>query len=358
VTGGAPLAGGTTRVIAAPGVRSDSGRGWRAVGNAVVGLVTRDPGLWLLGALAFAARGGIVALALPILTIPSPVMLSIIFRGDISTTGVSADAQLQELIVTIAAGVLLIASLFLAAYADVASFARMVGHPATAALRSGRGPRDVPARERRNLLFRLAAIEAAGLLPVLIVIVEVGARISQVVVSELQFPSDLQNSLIVNVLTRVQSEVILLIVVVLAADVLVTLAARQVLAARFEVLPNALVLPADAARPHHDMRQVLAGLSRAIVQLPRTLFLAAICWAITALAVVPVIMGTLSAWLAVRYALFAPGPGQGGPDDATRIAVQLLFIVLFGAIWVGGITLVGIASSVRAALWTVNVLRP
>ena len=71
----------------APGMRTDSGRGPRAVIGTAAAIVGGDPGLWLLGLAGFGARGGLVLLTLPVLTIPSPVLLSILFRSELGTSG-------------------------------------------------------------------------------------------------------------------------------------------------------------------------------------------------------------------------------------------------------------------------------
>ncbi len=78
----------------APGMRTDSGRGRRRCRrHGGLGRRRRDPGLWLLGLVGFGARGGLVLLTLPVLTIPSPVLLSILFRDEIGHGG--HDGQLR-----------------------------------------------------------------------------------------------------------------------------------------------------------------------------------------------------------------------------------------------------------------------
>jgi hypothetical protein len=50
---------------------------FRAVLETARATTRSDPTLWLLGALGFCVRGGIVLLLLPILWVPTPVLLSI-----------------------------------------------------------------------------------------------------------------------------------------------------------------------------------------------------------------------------------------------------------------------------------------
>jgi hypothetical protein len=344
-------------VIAAPGVRSDSGTSLRSALVSAVSMTLGDRALWLLGAMGFAVRGGAVLLILPIVTIPSPVMLSIIFRGDISTSGVSSEAAVQAAVAAIAVGALVVAAILIAAYGDIETFARMAGDAHTADIRMGTPPREVDARERRGLLLRLAAIYAVGLLPILVVLGFVGQRIGSAIVDELQFPTDVQNSLVVNILHRVQTDLLVLIAVILVVDVLVTLASRQVLAARFNVLPARRVSPGTVDRPHHDVRDAVRGLGRVVLQAPRTLLTAVLCWCVTAVTLVPVLLAIIGGWTLIRSLLFAQVP----PDplqQAMLVCAQAVAVLGFGVIWVASITLMGISSSLRAALWTTNAMRP
>ena len=67
-----------------PGMRTDSGRDAGAVVGTAAAVVVADPVLWLLGIVGFGVRGGLVLLTLPVLTIPSPVLLSILFRNELA----------------------------------------------------------------------------------------------------------------------------------------------------------------------------------------------------------------------------------------------------------------------------------
>ena len=350
-------------VISSPGVRRSSGRSWGSSLVASVRLVVRDPGLWLLGGMSFLVRGGVIALVLPVFTMPtplllgSPVILSIIFRGDISTSGVSEAAGPQAIAAGIIAAVLVIAALFLTAYADVIAFERAVTSPATEALRGHRLARALSVRERRGLVVRLAGIEATGLLPIVAALSVVGTRISQVVVSELQFPSNLVDPLFVRILGQVQKEILLLVVVILVADVLVTLVTRHVLVSRYAVLPDGRGGSTGSIRGRGDLRPAVRGLARTLLRAPRVLGTAVLCWLIALVALVPAIAALALAWSVARGQLLPAAAPADGFGATLAFLAQFGAVVLFGAIWVGGITLAGFASSLRAAVWTGDTIR-
>ena len=111
-------------------------------------VVVGDPGLWLLGLLGFAARGGLLLLALPIVTIPGPVLLSIVFRDQVSSANGLADSPLLVLLgAMVVAGVILFGVLA-AAWAEVHAFERTVSDPETEVLRGGRVARPMEGGER------------------------------------------------------------------------------------------------------------------------------------------------------------------------------------------------------------------
>jgi hypothetical protein len=73
---------------------------------------------------------------------------------------------------------------------------------------------------------------------------------------------------------------------------------------------------------------------------------------VTIVVLVPVLWVGGLAWAAVRDLFLAPGL-PSGPD----LVREMLTLVAFVATWVGGFALAGLASAVRAGLWTAGSLR-
>lgn len=351
-----------SRIAAAPGVRTGEGRGLRAALGASLGAVVADPQLWLFGALSFSVRGGVLVVLLPILWVPSPVLLSVFLGRYITTSGLSPE------VVPLATGagalivLAIVAAVVLAGYAQIVSFERVVSSEETASLRNGRMPRAIAGRERRGLILRLATLNLLGLIPIGILLGTLGQRIGQVVVAELQFPTSLDTPFAFTVLGRVRDELLILGIVAVLMELLVTLGAHQLLAARFGVLPDGLVAspedpdaaPPAAAGGHPDLRAVSAGIARLARQPLRTLLVGVLAWLVTVAALVPIVFSAILGWEMLRAVLFRAATEP--LHEELLLVGRLLALGVFGAIWVAGITLAGFASSLRGALWSTNAL--
>jgi hypothetical protein len=310
------------------------GGAWARVRTAVH-VVAHEPSLWVLGALSFGVRGGWLLLAVPIITFPEEGQLSTIFGPVLTSSGPSS--ALVVLIAIAGGAAILVActAVLLAAYAEVSAFDRTVQRPESVALLVGRAPRALRGRERRGLVARVAGAQAVGLVVILAVVALVGRRIPQIAIAELQFPSNSTDSLVTRVLGQVRGELLVLVVVVVLVDIAVALVSRRLMARRSGL--------SVAGR---------AGLGHAIRRLPRLALTAVACWAVTFAILLPVLWLTGYAWTAVRDLYLAPG-GSASPD----ILRQWLTLAGFVAVWIGGLALAGLASALRAALWTTSLLR-
>lgn len=334
-----------SRILVAPGVRTDPGQGWRFRLGSALATVLGDPVLWLLGLLGFAARGGLIVLLLPIVTIPSPVMLSIIFRDQISTSGVTpAFATLAAVLVAaIAASVLF--GLFAAAYAEITGFERALRDPETEALRAGVEPRSLTRTERRSLLVWVAAIESAGLAPILIAVLATVDRLAGALVDELQTPSAASVPLLARILGDIGPELAATAVVAVVAELFVSAAARRLLGVRFGLVP-------PATRDGGEVSIVVAGAREALRNPIRLLGGGLLAWLATIATVAPVLAAIIVAWGSVRDVLLTPGV-----EPVARMAASGAALLVFGAIWVAGLVLVGFGSALRAAILTSHALR-
>lgn len=330
--------------VLAPGLTTLPVRGWRAAISTAFAVALGRPSLWLLGALGFAGRGGLLVLALPIITIPSPVVLSIIFRGRFAATGISS--ELEAMIALIVAG-LLVSGLLLAAYADVAAFERLAGDPETDELRAGVEPRPLASGERRWLVLTLAAIQAVALIPAFIAALGLYAGMTGLFISEITAPSALEVPLLLRVLSAARDPLLALLLLLLLADMVYALASRAVLAWHFRVGV------AHQARPGSVMTAAMQGAERLVTRPFRTMATAVLAWSMSLIVIVPIVWASLVAWDVVRAAYLSPA----GLREPTVLAVAVSVSIGFAAIWVAGAILAGFASAVRAALWSADALR-
>ncbi|HEY7600015.1 MAG TPA: hypothetical protein VH741_08815, partial [Candidatus Limnocylindrales bacterium] len=113
---------GPSPAIVHAGLRTAAHAGWRTAAVEAVARVLATPSLWLLGALAFLLRGGIVLLTAPVLVLPSPVALRLLIGDNLTSSGFAPGfyALVGAGAATLTGLVLL--GLWLACYAELVSF--------------------------------------------------------------------------------------------------------------------------------------------------------------------------------------------------------------------------------------------
>ncbi len=330
--------------VLAPGVRTMPVRGWRASVSTAFAVTLGRPSLWLLGALGFAGRGGFLLLALPIITIPSPVVLSVVFRGRFVATGISSELEVS---IASVAGCLVVSGLLLAAYADVAAFDRLARDHGSAELRAGVEPHHLERGEGSRLVLALAGIHAVALIPALIVVIGLYEGLTALVGEELRAPSSLEVPLVLRVLAGAREPLLALALLLLVADAVYALASRAVLAWKFRVGPTI------APRPSGMLTAAMHGAERLVTRPLRTAGNVALAWTISLVVLTPIAWASLVAWDGVRGAYLSP-LGLTQPMD---LALTGLATVGLAAIWLAGSILAGFASAVRGALWSADALR-
>jgi len=330
----------------APGVRTDSGRGAAAVVGIAAGVVAAEPALWLLGVVGFGVRGGLVLLTLPVLTIPSPVLLSILFRNELGTSGTNASFDVLAFVAATVTGLVALVAILISAWAELHAVERCVADPRSGVLRLGRPARPVGQRERSSLLLWVAAVQAMGLLPVLLLVLLFVGRLGGLVTTELQQPSDLNVSLIGRLVRDATPALMGILLAVALIEVLVSLASRRLIVARLGLL-------SDGAGEPTEPRLAIHGALRIVRQPIRVAGVAMLSW-LTALVAVVVAVGSLSiAWDAIRQGLLS----LGRPGDLGTLLGAVITAGLLSAVWVGALCLCGLASAFRSSLWTMDTLR-
>src|SRR4051794_17191228 len=274
-----------------------SGAGVRAILDIARATIRSDPTLWLLGALSFCVRGGVVVLLLPIVWVPTPVLLSIFLAPYLSSSGLSAEAIPALAVSGVVAIAIVAAAIAVAAYADLAAFERVVTNGAAAALRGGRAVHPVEGRSRAAAVLGLVSLSLLGLVPILAALIPLAMRVNAVAISELELPTQLDTPFVVTVLGRVAPGVFLLVVIVLVVDLFVTLASRELLAARFGFrATNAPVGPLSA---------LTLGGARLAHHPSRTLAVWLLSWLVTLAGVAAAVAALTVSWNVIREVLFS-----------------------------------------------------
>jgi hypothetical protein len=302
--------------------------------GAALSVVIAEPSLWLLGSAGFLVRGGLLLLALPIWTLPSPVGITTLLGPAVVNTG-----RLEgPLLAIVVAGFLLVAGLclaglFAAAWIDAALFERFVADPETAELRAGR---RLPEGWRRPIVA-LVAVELVALLPAMAAAAVSLGRIVQVVREEILLPGDLAVPLPLRAAAGAAWPLTLLAAALVLAEALNGVLSRRV-----------LLRGLDGAEPGRPLgrrlgRRLLGAVATAVTG-----------WLLAVAVVAPAMIAVLIAWAGARDAYLTGALIGLERVDAWVIAIGAT--LLFVAVWAGTLLLGGVVSALRAAFWTGSAL--
>ncbi len=295
-------------------------------------LALSRPRLWAFALLGFLARGGLVALVVPMLVLPTFIGLS----NTVGPTSVTAAGPTPRLVAMIATW-LAIAIGAVVGGTLIASASEVALYGATVAPRED-GPRDgvaspevhTPARPLRRLVRRVAMVRVALLGPV-------GAGLAiavpawvQVGYNELVLPSNLAVPLPVRVVAGAPWATATVIVIWLACEVLGGLAARRI------------VIGGSSTGA------ALVAAFIEIVRAPvRSLLTTGAAVAGTLLVVAPTVALVARAWDWARIALV------DGADVISVLGATLVLVVA----WAVCLLVAGVAAAWRSALWTAEAAR-
>lgn len=302
------------------------------------------PATWILALAGFLVRGGIVAFLIPILVLPTPVGLAnlagptvvgFVFGGFSVGLAVLIALGVGGAIAWIVFGGLLAAALevegirIVAGDEDVAAAAPAIDHAAGDAGRPGTTTVPPHAFDPTRQALRILAARMAMLFPLVAVIAWASARIVAATYAELTLPSDVTMPIVWRIVAAVPDAIVVVIVVWLVGEVIGGIAARRI------VLEGASI--AGGLR---------GAVLEAIVHPARTLVLLAVPAAILLLVFIPAAGAASVAWAWLRTAL---------ADRDTVPAI--LALVVFVALWAGGLVLVGMVAAWRHAAWTADAVR-
>ena len=175
--------------------------------------------------------------------------------------------------------------------------------------------------------WRVALVRLLGLLPVIAVAIVAWQPLYDAAYRELVLPDDLASPLGIRVLRDVPWVVAAVVATFLAADAAAALGVRRLVFRRQPVLVAWLLGWADLVR-------------RPI----RAIATAAFGLGVLALLAGPALLAAAAGWGRVRDAMVH------GTDPLAALAT----VVLWVAIWLGGLVLAGVGNAIRAAAWTLE----
>lgn len=301
---------------------------WGGTISAALLVALTRPVAWAVGLAGFLARGGILVLALPIVVLPTLTGLQNALGGPVSTLVFGAPSP--SLVAMIAAGsvtaiLLLLVGTWVGAWAERQGIAIALEAAAdegvlvpAPVLIGAPGP------------WRISVIRLLALAPVALAVLFAWRPIYDATYRELILPDDLVTPLVIRVVGDVPWQIIGIGVAWLVGDAAAAVAVRRLVLERPPVLVAWLLGWVDVARrPHRIMPTALVGVG---------------------------VLGICAA-----PGLVAAAVGWGRVEDVMLRAqdpvAMVLTIVLWVAIWLAGLLLVGAAAAIRGATWTFELPR-
>ena len=287
------------------------------------------PAVWALTLCAFLIRGGLVLVVAPIIVIPSAVGLANILGPTVTSVALGGlRPDVVVLFATLVGGAF--AWLLIGGWAAGVLEAEAVHR--IWAEEAAEDPRRVGMSERAmtpvHAAGNILAARLAASLPLAIMVAAGSVRLLEITYRELTLPSETGPSLIVRVIRGAPDALTWIVLAWLLAETLGALAARRV------VLNGESGIPALARAVLDLLRRPVAVLALAVLPL-----------AVLILVLVPSAIATSMTWDAIRSEL----AGQAEP------LVASLLVLLFVALWVGQLMLIGMVTAWRSAGWTIEM---
>ena len=333
-----------------------------------------SPSVWVVAAAGFLARGGILIFALPVLSLPTPVGVTLLVPPlSVTTSGISS-VFVPQLIAAGAAVLVVVAiALLLGALSDAVSFQLMADRSAAARDRSGmsgyqamgadgarRGGNPVIGRGgvHPGLLARLVATELFALLPAIAAGLVTVSRLISVGEQEFLLPTSVDVPYPVRVVQGAAEPVVALAACLLLADVANALISRRVLRrderrrgpdAAISAASDASAAPdASLPMPRKDTGPApLRRVRRDLLALMRIGATWAGAWIVTLASIVPGVIAIELAWPALRDTYTAT-MSRTPPSAEALVVATVVFVVA----WVAALLIAGLGSAIRTILWS------
>ncbi len=321
---------GTSRGIAIVGLSTLPRAGWRTDISAAVAVVRDRPYLWLLGIIGFSLRGGILLLTLPIIILPTQVEVRLALGNNLDSTGLTDGFWLLVVGMTVLTLVALLSILFALARVEIATFSQLVHDPHSADQRSDIAPRSFGRGGRRTLASRLYVIKSTALLVVLISAIPLAAAIGDVATREIVAPTS-SDPIYLRVLGQLREPILLVIGVIFVVEFVSATLSRR-------VLIRSAGLTRRGTFTAHPLRLVLAAIFG---------------WALFFGALAIAVWTTGIAWHTARSVFLS----AGWSTQAEQVLALLGAAILLGAVFGLALLVCGIASAIRASVWSLASLR-
>ena len=335
-----------SRVVAAPGVRSAPSPGWRAHLGIALSVVLGRPQLWLVGALGFALRGGVVVLLLPILVLPTPVEVRLLLGPTLGSSGLTTEFWTIVAAGSAVCAVGLIGVLLAVARLELSAFDQLIRDPESADLRDWRPAPAVSSDRQRQLLSWIFVVQSLALLAIVLSALPLAAAIGPAILDEVVRPSS-SGALFMRVINHVVPHIVVLVAATVAVETLSAMATRHVLARGYGL----------SSRPSRPRGLLVDGLLFPVHRLVRapapTVATAATGWLASAVVIAPALLALGAVWQTTRASFLS----TTSVADLLAHPEVLFVAALLAAVMLAALLLAGLASALRAASWTVELLR-
>jgi hypothetical protein len=301
-------------------------------------VVLGRPGWWLLALAGFLVRGGIVLAVLPIVSLPSPLVISNLVAPLIVPLALGhVDGGAIAAIAAIVAG--LVGWLIVGGFVGAATDLALIREGLAAATDEGVTGRQVGdlqlemARRRggTGVVARILAVRLLAHVPLAAALAIGSIGIANVTYLELTRPADVASPLVLRIAAAAARPLAAIVVAWFLGELVGGTAARRI------------VIEGDG------VRAALGGAIVALVRRPRSTVVPAL---VTTIPLLAILGGTLGgariAWLRADAALIDPTI-----DGATLVLTLLIFV----AIWLAALTLIGVMAAARSAALTFEVAR-
>ena len=321
-----------SHVLAAPGLRTLPRTGWRSGVATAWNVVARDPQSWLLGALGFSLRGGIVLLTLPIVALPTSVEVRLLIGDYLGSTGFTP--SFFGLIAGFAAGaaLLTVAILLGLARLELRSFERLIVNPEVQVDTELATTHIQGDSQRRGIFARLFIVQVLTFVALISCLAPVVWLAVQSAYDEVTHPTSTA-PIYERVLGTIAEPLFFLLVAVVIVEMLSALGTREVLARAY------------GGRRVRRSRSWHAPL--------RVIGTSLLSWTATLVAVLPALWAMGMAWSATRSAFLSSVSFSDFGDDIAMAAAALALSAAF----VLALFLGGFASAFRSALWSLTRLQ-
>lgn len=315
-------------------------------------VVVSQPSLWVLGALAFALRGGVVLLLASIVVLPTPVEIRMLLGTNLGSTGLAPGFVALLGVAAVIGVIALLTILAVLASLELASFERVVTHPDTDEQRRGRLPRRLAPGERRLVVGGLFAVQLLALAVLIVAAIPLANAVIAVAYQEIVRPS-LGGTIYTRVLGGVREPLFLLIAALVLVEMLSSLAGRRLLVRAYglaTVPPPRGILGTMAAVP----LAIGAAIMRPLRRPGSTLATLVAVWLSSVAVLAPLAWGLSAVWQSVRGVFLGPAAGTSDADAMAELAIVTLALA---AMWTMAMLVSGFVSALRAAMWSTDGLR-